>query len=63
MRGLGKIADTNGIKTGHTCAPESNLVTIVERGDKQMIAVIPGMDSARDARMAALGMACVGQME
>jgi D-alanyl-D-alanine carboxypeptidase len=60
------IAGANGIKTGYTKASGFNLVTSVERGDKQMIAVILGEDSARererDARMAATVKAYMGRM-
>jgi D-alanyl-D-alanine carboxypeptidase len=61
---LDTVAGANGIKTGYTRASGFNLVTSVERGDKQMIAVILGEDSARarDARMAALVMAYMGRM-
>jgi D-alanyl-D-alanine carboxypeptidase len=63
-KALDMIAGANGIKTGYTRASGFNLVTSVERGDKQMIAVILGEDSARarDARMAALVMAYMGRM-
>jgi D-alanyl-D-alanine carboxypeptidase len=63
-KSLDMIAGANGIKTGYTKASGFNLVTSVERGDKQMIAVILGEDSARarDARMAALVMAYMGRM-
>ncbi len=63
-KALNMIAGANGIKTGYTKASGFNLVTSVERGDKQMIAVILGEDSARarDARMAALVMAYMGRM-
>jgi D-alanyl-D-alanine carboxypeptidase len=63
-KALDMIAGANGIKTGYTKASGFNLVTSVERGDKQMIAVILGEDSARarDARMAALVMAYMGRM-
>jgi D-alanyl-D-alanine carboxypeptidase len=62
---LDMVAGANGIKTGYTRASGFNLVTSVERGDKQMIAVILGEDSARarDARMAALVLAYMGRME
>ena len=61
---LETVAGANGIKTGYTRASGFNLVTTVERGDKQMIAVILGEDSARarDQRMAALVMAYIGRM-
>jgi D-alanyl-D-alanine carboxypeptidase len=63
-KALDMIAGANGIKTGYTKASGFNLVTSVERGDKQMIAVILGEDSARarDQRMAALVMAYMGRM-
>jgi D-alanyl-D-alanine carboxypeptidase len=63
-KALDMISGANGIKTGYTKASGFNLVTSVERGDKQMIAVILGEDSARarDARMAALVMAYMGRM-
>jgi D-alanyl-D-alanine carboxypeptidase len=63
-KALDMIAGANGIKTGYTKASGFNLVTSVERGDKRMIAVILGEDSARarDARMAALVMAYMGRM-
>ena len=61
---LDMVDGANGIKTGYTRASGYNLVTSVERGDKTMIAVILGEDSARarDQRMAALVMAYMSRM-
>jgi len=53
---LGRVKGVNGIKTGYIRASGFNLVSTVERGDRELVAVVLGGDTgkARDARMAGL---------
>jgi D-alanyl-D-alanine carboxypeptidase len=50
---LGKVEGVDGIKTGYIRASGFNLVTSVNRGNRYVVAVVMGGDSAgsRDARM------------
>jgi D-alanyl-D-alanine carboxypeptidase len=53
---LGRVEGVTGIKTGYTRASGFNLVTSVERGGRQIVAVVIGGDTGkqRDQRMASL---------
>jgi D-alanyl-D-alanine carboxypeptidase len=53
---LGRVDGVDGIKTGYTRASGYNVVTSVSRGNRQLVAVVMGGDSARsrNANMAAL---------
>ena len=45
---LEKFAGTNGMKTGYVCASGLNMVATVQRGGKNMLAVVLGGSSARE---------------
>ena len=53
---IGGVEGVDGIKTGYTRASGYNVVTSVSRGNRQLVAVVMGGDSARsrNANMAAL---------
>ena len=53
---LGRVDGVNGIKTGYTRASGFNLVTSVDRGGRQIVAVVIGGDTGkqRDNKMAGL---------
>jgi D-alanyl-D-alanine carboxypeptidase len=45
---LEKFAGTNGMKTGYVCASGLNMVATVQRGGRNMLAVVLGASSARE---------------
>jgi D-alanyl-D-alanine carboxypeptidase len=53
---LGRVDGVNGIKTGYTRASGFNLVSAVQRGERRIVAVVLGGQSAgaRDAKMRSL---------
>ena len=53
---IGDVSGVDGIKTGYTRASGYNIVTSVSRGNRKLVAVVMGGDSARtrNANVAAL---------